>query len=69
MELAYNMTDRDSKDLSRRTASDKVLPDKAFNIVKNPKYGGYQQGLPSLFMIFFIKHFLLVLLHMNGQRP
>ena len=27
------------KDLPRKTASDKVLFDKAFNIVKNPKYG------------------------------
>ena len=30
------------KDLPRITASDKVLCDKAFNIVKNPKYEGYQ---------------------------
>ena len=28
----------DFKDLARRTASDKVLRDKAFNIAKNPKY-------------------------------
>ena len=28
----------DFKYLPRRTASDKVLPDKAFNIAKNPKY-------------------------------
>ena len=27
------------KDLTRRTASDKILRDKTFNIVKNPKYG------------------------------
>ena len=26
------------KDLAKRTASDKVLRDKAFNIAKNPKY-------------------------------
>ena len=26
----------DSKDLARRTASDKVLRDKTFNIAKNP---------------------------------
>ena len=30
-----------NKDLTRRTASDKVLRDKAFNIAKNPKYDGY----------------------------
>ena len=29
------------KDLTRRTASDKVLCDKAFNIAKNPKYDEY----------------------------
>ena len=31
----------DFKYLTRRTASDKVLGDKAFNIIKNPKYHGY----------------------------
>ena len=35
----------DFKDLKRRTASDKILRDKAFNIAKNPKYDGYQRGL------------------------
>ena len=29
------------KDLVKRTASDKVSRDKAFNNVKNPKYDGY----------------------------
>ena len=33
----------DFKDLARRTASHKVLKDKAFNIAKNPKYDGYQK--------------------------
>ena len=33
---------RDFKDLARRTTSDKVLRDKAFNIAKNPKYDWYQ---------------------------
>ena len=28
----------DFKDFNRRTASDKVLHDKAFDIAKNPKY-------------------------------
>ena len=45
----------DFKDLSRRTASDKVLRDKAFNIVKNPKYDGYQRGLSSAVYKFFDK--------------
>ena len=33
------------KDLTRRIASDKILPDKAFDIAKNPKYYGYRRGL------------------------
>ena len=35
------MGNEDFKDLSRRTASDKMLRDKAFNIAKNPKYDRY----------------------------
>ena len=38
----------DFKVLARRTAADKVLRDKAFNIAKDPKYGGYQRGLASM---------------------
>ena len=44
----------DFKDLKRRTAAD-VLRDKAFNIVKNPKYDGYQRGLASMVYKFFDK--------------
>ena len=43
----------DFKDLARRTASDKVLRDKAFNIAKNPKYDRYQKGLASIVYKFF----------------
>ena len=45
----------DFKDLKRRTAADKVLRDKAFNIAKNPKYDGYQRGLASMVYKFFDK--------------
>ena len=38
----------DLKDLPRRTASDKMLPDKSFDITKNPTYHGYQRGLASI---------------------
>ena len=38
----------DFKELARRTAANKVLRDKAFNIAKNPKYDGYQRGLASM---------------------
>ena len=41
------------KDLNRRTAVDKELCDKAFNIAKNPKYDGYQGGLASMVYNFF----------------
>ena len=37
----------DFKDLAGRTASDKCLRDKEFNIAKNPKYDGFQRGLAS----------------------
>ena len=52
----------DFKDLPRRTASDKVLRDKAFNIAKNPKYDGYQCGLASIVYRFFDKKFLVLIL-------
>ena len=39
------MTYGDFKEQPRRTAADKVLSDKAFNIAKNPKYDGYQRDL------------------------
>ena len=39
------MTYGSLKDLSRRTASDKILHDKTFNISKNLKYDGYERGL------------------------
>ena len=45
----------DFKDLKRRTASDKIFGDKAFNIAKNPKYDGYQRGLASMVYNFFDK--------------
>ena len=38
----------DFKDLTRRTASDKILRDKAFDIAKNPKHDGYCRGLASM---------------------
>ena len=43
------------KDLARRTASDKVLRDKAFKIAKKHKYDGYQKGLASMVYRFFDK--------------
>ena len=45
----------DFKDLKRRTASDKILRDKAFHIAKNAKNDGYQRGLASMVYKFFDK--------------
>ena len=43
------------KDLKRRTQSDKVLKDKAFAVVSDPKYYGYLRGLASMVYKFFDK--------------
>ena len=45
----------DFKDLTKRTAADKVLRDKAFKIVSDQKYDGYQRGLASMVYKFFDK--------------
>ena len=50
--LAYSK----SKDLVKRTQSDKALRDKAFKIASNPKYDGYQRGLASMVYKFFDKN-------------
>ena len=52
----HDMAYGDFKDLARRTASDKFLGDKAFNIVKNPKYDVCQRGLASMVYKFFDKN-------------
>ena len=44
----------DFKDL-KRTAADKALCDKAFNIAKYPNYYGYQHGLAWMVYRFFDK--------------
>ena len=51
----HDMAYGNFKDLARRTASDKVLRDKASNIAKTPKYDGYQRGLASMVYNFFNK--------------
>ena len=49
------MTYEDFKDLNSRTAADKVLCVKTFNIAKNKKYDKYQPGLASMVFNFFDK--------------
>ena len=51
LDMAYGK----SKDLAKKTRSDKVLGDKAFKIPSNPKYDGYQRGLASMVYKFFDK--------------
>ena len=51
----HDMAYGDFKDFKKRTASDKILRNKAFNIAKNPKYDGYQRGLASMFYVFFYR--------------
>ena len=56
------MAHGDFKYLKRRTASDKFLRDKAFNIAKNPKYDEYQRVLASMVYKFFDKKSTVVVL-------
>ena len=44
-----------SKDLIKRTQSDKVLKYKEFKIASDPKFDGYQRGLASMAYNFFDK--------------
>ena len=53
----HDMAYGKSKDLVKRTKSDKVLKDKAFKIVSNPNYDGYQRGLPSVVYKCFYKKY------------
>ena len=47
--------DGKTKDLLKRTQSDKLSKDKAFKIASNPKYDGYQRRLASMDYKFFDK--------------
>ena len=51
----HDMAYGKSKDLTKRTQSDQVLGDKAFKIVSDPKYNGYQRGLASMVYKLFDK--------------
>ena len=51
----HDMAYGKSKDLAKRTQSDKGLRDKAFEIASNPKYYGYQRRLASMVYKLFDK--------------
>ena len=51
----HDMAYEDFKDLTKRTAADKVLREKAFTIASDQKYDGHQRGLASMVYKFFDK--------------
>ena len=51
----HDMAYGNFKNLTRRTASDKIMRGKAFNIAKNGKHDGYQRELVSMVYKFFYK--------------
>ena len=53
----HDMASGKSKDLTKRTQSDKVLKDEAFKIANNPNHDGYQRGLASMVYEFFDKKY------------
>ena len=61
----HDIASGDFKSLARRTASDKIFCDKAFDIAKNPKNDGYQRGLASIVYKLFVKKLLAVILKMK----
>ena len=67
----HDMAYGDFKSLARRTASDKIVRDKALNIAKNPKYDRYQRVLTSMVYKLFNKKFAGsgVNMHANNERP
>ena len=63
----HDMAYGKSKDLVKRTQSDKVLKDKTFKIASDPKYDGYQRGLASMVYRFFDKSLKEVILSLMNQ--
>ena len=47
-----------SKDLAKRTISDKILKDRTYEIARNCGYDGYQGALTSMVCIFFFFFFI-----------
>ena len=60
----HDMAYEDFEDLAKRTAADKVLRNKAFNIAENPKYDKYQRRLASMVYKVFDKKLLAVVLNL-----
>ena len=56
----HDMAYGKSKDLTKRTQSDKVFKDKAFKIASDLKHDSYQRGLASMVYKFFDKKYALL---------
>ena len=63
----HDITYGKSKDLIKRTQSDKISKDKGFKIANNPNYDGYQRGLASMVYKFLIKSLKEVILSLINQ--
>ena len=53
--FAYNAPHSDSKDLAKRTISDKILRDRAHETARNYNYYGYQKAFASMIYKFLDK--------------
>ena len=51
--FSHHTTYSDSKDLAKRTVSDKILKDRAYEIARNRKHDEYQRALASMVYKFF----------------
>ena len=64
-----DMAYRNFKDLTRRTASDKILRDKGFNIAKIENMMDIKVDLLKWFKNFLIKRLQVELLRLHGRSP
>ena len=53
--FAYDAAYFESKDLAKRTISDKILKDRAYEVARNHGHDGYQRALASVVYTFFDK--------------
>ena len=53
--FAHDAAYSDGKDLAKRTISDKISKNKAYEIAKNLKYNGYQRAFAVMVYKFFDK--------------
>ena len=63
------MAYRNFKDLTRRTASDNILRNKAFNIAKIENMMDIKVDLLKWFKNFLIKRLQVELLRLHGRSP